>query len=172
MRRATEVLPAGSWRGEADDIVVLDHDRRHRRRIRLTTVRGEAVLLDLARAHRLREGDALLCEDGTRLAVRAAPEALLEIAAADTASLVRIAWHLGNRHLPTQLLGDRIRIRDDHVIAEMVRGLGGTVLALSAPFDPEGGAYAGGHHHHHHRHDEEDDAPPQATLAGDHDRGA
>lgn len=174
MRRATRVLTSGTWHGEADDLVVLDHDRRHRRRIRLVTVRGEAVLLDLERAQRLREGDALLCEDGTRIAVRAADEPLMEIGAPDASALVRIAWHLGNRHLPTQLLGNRIRIREDHVIAEMVRGLGGTVTAVSAPFDPEGGAYAGGHHHHHHHHHDggEDEAPQAPTLAGDHDRGA
>lgn len=172
MRHATEILPAGEWSGEADDAVLLDHDRRHRRRIRLATERGEALLLDLARARHLREGDALLCEDGARIVVRAAAEPLLEIAAPDAASLIRIAWHLGNRHLPTQLLGDRIRIREDHVIAEMVRGLGGTATSLEAPFDPEGGAYAGGHHHHHH--DENDDEPAHAPapLAGDHDRGA
>lgn len=173
MRRATAVRPRGTWEGAAEDAVVLDHDRRHRRRIRLETERGETLLLDLDRAHRLREGDALQCEDGTLIAVRAAPEALLEIAAADTASLVRIAWHLGNRHLPTQLLGERLRIREDHVIAAMAQGLGGTVTAVTAPFDPEGGAYAGGHHHHHH-HDHEDDRAPAApvTLADDHDRGA
>lgn len=173
MRRASEVLPAGSWPGEAADAVSLDHDRRHRRRIRLTTVGGQSVLLDLARPRHLREGDGLLCEDGTIIAVRAAPEPLLEIAAPDAASLARIAWHLGNRHLPTQLLGDRIRIREDHVIAEMVRGLGGSVSAISAPFDPEGGAYAGGHHHHGHDHEDDDEPPaPPTVLAGDHDRGA
>jgi urease accessory protein len=170
MRRATEVLQAGTWRGEVADTVVLDHDRRHRRRIRLTTGRGEPLLLDLARAQHLREGDALRCEDGALVVVRAATEPLLEIAAPDHAALVRIAWHLGNRHLPTQLLGDRIRIREDHVIAEMVRGLGGSAVPLSAPFDPEGGAYAGGHHHHH-GHDD-DEPPVPVTLADDHDRGA
>jgi urease accessory protein len=172
MRRATEVIPAGAWQGEADDAVVLDHDRRHRRRIRLATLGGAAVLLDLPRAHRLREGDALRCDDGTLIAVRAAAEKLLEISAPDAAALVRIAWHLGNRHLPTQLCGDRIRIREDHVIAEMVLGLGGGVSALSAPFDPEGGAYAGGHHHHHHDHDDDEPAPVPIMLADDHDRGA
>ncbi|WP_291295020.1 urease accessory protein UreE [Elioraea sp.] len=170
MRRATEALAAGEWAGEAADAVVLDHDRRHRRRIRLTTEAGEALLLDLARARHLREGDALRCDDGTIVAVHAASEPLLELAAPDAAALVRIAWHLGNRHLPTQLLGDRIRIREDHVIAEMVRGLGGSVIALAAPFDPEGGAYAGGHHHHHHDHDVEPSIP--VILADDHDRGA
>ncbi|WP_144183873.1 urease accessory protein UreE [Elioraea rosea] len=175
MLRATEVISAGGWSGASDDEVVLDHDRRHRRRIRLTTSSGVQVLLDLARARHLREGDALLCENGHRIRVRAAAEPLLEIAAPDAAALVRIAWHLGNRHLPTQLLGDRIRIRADHVIAQMVEGLGGTATAVDAPFDPEGGAYAGGHHHHHHDHDDDDErGAPRAptTLAGDHDLGS
>ena len=81
--------------------------------------------------------------------VRARPEKLLEIRARDLGQMVRIAWHLGNRHLQVQLLDDRILIRADHVIEEMVRGLGGRVEAIEAPFDPEAGAYAGGHHHHH-----------------------
>ena len=80
--------------------------------------------------------------------VRARPEPVLEIHVHDQAALVRIAWHLGNRHLPMQLDGTHIRIRADHVIADMVRGLGGHVAEVHAPFDPEGGAYAGGHHHH------------------------
>ena len=86
--------------------------------------------------------------------VCARPEKLLEIHAHDEGELVRIAWHLGNRHLPVQLLGDRIRIRADHVIREMVEGLGGHVDEIEAPFDPEAGAYAGGHNHHHHHDDD------------------
>jgi urease accessory protein len=89
--------------------------------------------------------------------VCARPETLLEIHAHDDAQLVRIAWHLGNRHLPVQLDGDRIRIRADHVIAEMVKGLGGHVETIEAPFDPEAGAYAGGGHGHHHHHDGDDE---------------
>ena len=93
--------------------------------------------------------------DGGIVRVCAAAEALLEISAADSALLLRIAWHLGNRHLPVQFLGGCLRIRADHVIAEMVQGLGGGVTPLEAPFDPEAGAYAvgGGHHHH----DDEDE---------------
>ena len=147
--RANAVLPAGSWgdRG-ADDKVLIDFDRRHRRRIVLTTVGGYELLLDLPQAVRLRDGDGLELADGRIIRVVAQPEALLEIHAHGPAELVRIAWHLGNRHLPVQLLGDRIRIRADHVIADMVDGLGGHAHSIDAPFDPEGGAYAGGHHHH------------------------
>jgi urease accessory protein len=89
--------------------------------------------------------------------VRAKPEPLLEIHAHDDGELVRIAWHLGNRHLPVQLLADRIRIRADHVIKDMVEGLGGHVDDIEAPFDPESGAYAGGGGHHHHHHDDDHD---------------
>ena len=91
------------------------------------------------------------------------PEPLLEIHAHDAGELVRIAWHLGNRHLPVQLLGERIRIRADHVIGEMVEGLGGHVDAIEAPFDPEAGAYAGGHHHHH---DDDRSAMPPIRVGG------
>ena len=88
--------------------------------------------------------------------VCARPEALTEVTAPNAALLLRIAWHLGNRHLPVQFMGDRLRIRQDHVISDMVEGLGGTTASVEAPFDPEAGAYASGtHHHHHDDHDHE-----------------
>jgi len=155
MKRAIAVHAAATWPAHtATDRVVLDHDGRHRRRLRLMTVSGQVLLLDLPEATRLKDGDGLKLEDGSWVAVEAKPEALLEITASDAAQLVRIAWHLGNRHLPTQLLDGRIRIREDHVIADMVRGLGGTATTIDAPFDPEAGAYAGGHHQHHHHDDD------------------
>lgn len=154
--RADRVLPAGAWdAGQAVDQVLVDFDRRHRRRILLATEAGAELLLDLPHAVRLRHGDGLVTEAGTVL-VQARPEPLLDIHAHDAASLVRIAWHLGNRHLPVQMLGAHIRIRSDHVIADMVRGLGGHVREVDAPFDPEAGAYAGGPSHTHshaHEHD-------------------
>ena len=163
--RAQTVLPAGSWSAEPSGTVLIDFDRRHRRRIQLTTETGQPLLLDLPQAARLRDGDALQLDDGRIVRVQARPEPLLEIHAPDTAALVRIAWHLGNRHLPVQLSGHALRIRADHVIADMVQGLGGHVHEINAPFDPEAGAYAAptheqGHqhsHHHHHHHD--DDGP-------------
>lgn len=115
----------------------------------LTAASGAALLLDLPQAVRLRDGDGLALPDGQVVRVVAASEKLLEIHAHSPAELVRIAWHLGNRHLPVQLLGDCIRIRADHVIEEMVHGLGGHAHAIDAPFDPEAGAYAGGHGHSH-----------------------
>ena len=152
--RAVEILPAGRWdKARETDHVLIDHDRRFRRRIVLTTASGVEVLIDLPQAVRLRDGDGLVVGDGV-IRVVAQAEPLMEIHAHDDAALIRIAWHLGNRHLPVQLLDDRIRIRADHVIGEMVEGLGGHVDRIDAPFDPEAGAYAGGGHHHHHDDDD------------------
>lgn len=157
MRRIVGIEPAGS---DADDIVTLDHDRRSRRRMVFTTAAGHAILLDQARAAGLRDGAVLRLEDGAGVRVAAADELVTEITAASLAALVRIAWHLGNRHLPTQLVdgpaGNSLRIRHDHVIEAMAQGLGGTCHTIEAPFDPEGGAYEGApaaaHHHHHDDH--------------------
>ncbi|MBC7636127.1 MAG: urease accessory protein UreE [Acetobacteraceae bacterium] len=147
--RAQKILHAGDWDVALEiDRVLIDFDRRHRRRIQLDTVKGSSVLLDLAQAVRLRDGDGLVVEGGIILVVAKA-ETLAEIHAHDDATLVRIAWHLGNRHLPVQLIGDHIRIRADHVIEEMVELIGGHVARINAPFDPEAGAYAGGHSHLH-----------------------
>jgi urease accessory protein len=149
--RAEAVLPVGTWDVAAEvDRVLIDFDRRHRRRILLRTERGREVLLDLPQAARLRDGDGLAVETGGVVRVCAKPEKLLEIHAHDEGDMVRIAWHLGNRHLPVQLLGDRIRIRADHVIKDMVERLGGHADEVEAPFDTEPGAYVGGHHHHDH----------------------
>jgi urease accessory protein len=153
--RATGMRARGSWQGTPQDCIVLDFDERHRRRTAMTGVKGTHFLLDLAEAVALRGGDALVLDTGGLIEIVASPEPLAEITAPDPASLVRIAWHLGNRHLPVQLMGKRLRIRRDHVIEEMVHGLGGQVRAIEAPFDPEGGAYAGAgdvHHDHGHGH--------------------
>jgi len=147
MRRAHTAHKAGAWdRDRRAGSVTLSYLERHRRRIRLVMDGGEPLLLDLAKAMLLGEGDGLELEGGGFVEVRAAKEALLEIRAGST-NLARLAYHLGNRHLPIQLLDDRLLIRDDHVIADMVAGLGGEVRAVSVPFTPEAGAYAGGHDH-------------------------
>ena len=152
--RIKGVLLAGDWDPETEiDSVLIDYDRRFRRRIVLTTQRGAEILIDLPQAVRLRDGDGLAVEIGV-VRVCAQPEALMEIHAHQGGDLIRIAWHLGNRHLPVQLLGDRIRIRADHVIEKMVTGLGGHVDSILAPFDPEAGAYASSGHHHHHGDDD------------------
>ncbi len=150
--RARSVVDAGSWDTALETgHIVADHDQRHRRRILLRTVSGHDILLDLAHTRHLRHGDGLLLDEGGIIRIEAAPEHLLQITAPDAPGLMRIAWHLGNRHLPTALQADRLLIRDDHVIADMVRRLGGAVAAIEAPFDPETGAYATdapAHHHH------------------------
>ena len=143
MRRAVAAHPSGAWPAEAIvDTVTLAYLDRHRRRIRLVADSGETFLLDLPRAHHLADGDGLELEGRGFVRVRAAPEPVLEIEAEDRAALLRIAWHLGNRHLALQIAGDRLRVRADHVVAEMVAGLGGRLTAIEVPFDPETGAYA------------------------------
>jgi urease accessory protein len=150
MRRAIAVHSCGYWpEDRAVDTVTLPHLDRHRRRIRLVGDSGADFLLDLPRTQHLADCDGLELEGGGYIRVRAAPEPVLEIEANDRASLLRIAWHLGNRHLPLQVVGDRLRIREDDVIAEMVSGLGGRITRIEAPFDPEIGAYAGAAPHHH-----------------------
>jgi urease accessory protein len=149
MRRAITVHTRGHWPDEAAiDTVTLPFLDRHRRRIRLVAESGTPFLLDLARAQHLTEGDGLELDNGGYIRVRSAAEPVIEIAADSPHDLLRIAWHLGNRHLPLQALEERLRIRADHVIAAMVEGLGGHITRLDAPFDPEIGAYAGAAHSH------------------------
>ncbi len=149
--RAIATKAATTWSGEAADRVVLDYDDRHRRRVAMTGKNGTAFLLDLPAAEGLRGGDALVLEDGRLVEVIAAPEPLLEIRCTDAKHLVRVAWHFGNRHVPAQLLSNGLRIRRDHVLAELAAQLGAAVAELEAPFDPEAGAYAAAANHHHHR---------------------
>ncbi len=146
MIRATRVQGQHRWSSPPADTVVLDFDDRHRRRMAMTGTRGLEFLLDLEHAVALRGGDALVLDDGRLIEVVAAPEPLTEIRCNDPQHLVRVAWHLGNRHLPTQIMAKGLRIRRDHVIEAMVKGLGARVIEIEAPFDPEGGAYAGGGH--------------------------
>lgn len=135
-------------------MVTLDYDHRHRRRLRLATDTGAELLLDLPKAAALADGDGLCSEAGTWIAVRAASEPLLELTCDDAHHLLRLGWHIGNRHVPAELRAGAIRIRPDHVIADMVRGLGGRVRELEAPFQPEAGAYAAASGHAHgHAHD-------------------
>ena len=138
MLRATEVLAAGAWKGKPADTVQLDYDRRTRRRISLTGSGGLTFLLDLAEAPVLRAGDGIRLEDGRIVAVEAASERLLEITCRDGRALARIAWHLGNRHLATEIAARVIHIRDDHVIADMVRGPGRGGTRRVAPLQPGG----------------------------------
>ncbi|MGJ4881103.1 MULTISPECIES: urease accessory protein UreE [unclassified Bradyrhizobium] len=177
MIRATRVLGQHRWKEAAADSVLLDFDDRHRRRLVMTGTRGLEFLLDLEHATALRGGDALVLEDGRLIEVVAAAEPLLEIRASDPHHLVRLAWHLGNRHLPTQIMAKSLRIRRDHVIEAMVKGLGARVIEIEAPFDPEGGAYAEPSHahghddHDHHGHDHHHDHAGHDHAHHGHDDG-
>lgn len=156
MLRIETVMAAGSWSGAIVDRVRLTYDERHRRRIVLTCLSGRQVLLDLPEARVLHDGDALVTDTGQLILVEAAPEPLMEVTCRDSHSLLRVAWHLGNRHLPTQIVGHGLRVREDHVIEHMLRGLGADVERVQAAFDPEGGAYEhGAAHHHRHARDSE-----------------
>lgn len=164
MDRVVAIIPAASAPTGPLDSVRLDHDLRTRRRALYVTEANASVMLDMPNVVRLRDSDCLRLEDGRLIRIHAALESLIEVTARDPGTFVRIAWHLGNRHLPTQFMRETnaLRIRADHVIAEMVGLLGGACTSISAPFDPEGGAYesgsagqgAAGHHHngHHHHH--------------------
>jgi urease accessory protein len=147
VKRAHKVLAADAWnKSQAVDHVVLDAVERHRRRITLTGERGTVFLLDLPQPAALRDGDGLLLDDGSVVRVAGKPEALTEISAATPRELARIAWHIGNRHTEVQVVGEALRIRRDHVLEAMLRGLGARLTPMEAPFDPEQGAYHGHRH--------------------------
>jgi len=157
MQRATKIRAAGSFdASSAVDRVVLDADERHRRRIVLTGECGTKFLLDLDHAVALREGDGLVLEAGAIVTVAGKPEPLVEIEAGSSLDLLRLAWHLGNRHTQVQFVGQRLRIRRDHVLESMIAGLGGKVTPIEAAFEPEAGAHAhGGEGAQGYRHDHE-----------------
>jgi urease accessory protein len=158
VRASTVIRRADLGRRIAIDTITLDREARFRRRVAMTTDRGHAFLLDLAEPTYLAQGDALELSNGALVKVVAAAEDLLEIHAGEPAALARIAWHLGNRHTPAEVTEHAIYIQPDHVLAEMVAGLGAHVHRVKRPFEPEGGAYGGhgalqaGHHHHGHDH--------------------
>ena len=149
--RASVHRPAGYWPAEnSAGSLTLDFDARHRRRFRLTGDQGDDVLLDLPEAVAMAEGDGLQLDDGRWLKVQAALEDIVEVRHKDPIQLMRLAWHLGNRHLPTEIRDHVLLIRPDHVIEDMLRGLGADLQKLQSAFQPEGGAYGHGHHHKHH----------------------
>jgi urease accessory protein len=151
MRHVGGIADAGTWdRARAVDRVVLDADDRLRRRIVLTTDNGMKLLLDFPQPMMLRDGDGLVLEDGSVVVVAGQAEALLELTAKAPLDFVRLAWHIGNRHTDVQFVGGGLRIRQDHVLEEMVKGVGARVQTLEAPFDPEPGAPQGDHHDHDH----------------------
>ncbi|HRK18108.1 MAG TPA: urease accessory protein UreE [Hyphomicrobiaceae bacterium] len=143
--------------------ITLDRASRFRRRVALQTDNGMDFLLDLPEATYLADGDGLELDDGKIIVVRAAAEDLFEVHAHDAAELARIAWHIGNRHTPCEVTPHALYIQPDHVLAEMIAGLGGHVHRVVRPFEPEGGAYGGkgplveSHHHGHGAHHHHDD---------------
>jgi urease accessory protein len=145
--RALRVVAGADYGSSPDDHIALDFGSRHRRRIRMTSASGKRFLLDLQAAVALNDNDVLELDDGSAVLVRAKVERVAEITADSPIHLTRVAWHLGNRHLPVQILDDRLRILYDHVIVAMVAGLGASVDVSDAPFQAEGGAY--GHAHDH-----------------------
>jgi urease accessory protein len=161
MHRVATIAPAGSWdTATAIDRVILDADDRQRRRIVLNCEKGTRMLLDFDKPVTLRDGDGLVMDDGSVVLVSGLPEPLAEIAASSPRDFVRIAWHLGNRHTDVQIVGGRLRMRRDHVLEGMLRGLCAVVTRIEAPFDPQatvphshGHGHGHGHVHGHHDHD-------------------
>jgi urease accessory protein len=158
MIRATSIIR----RNDVDpdrivDVITLDHGDRHRRRILLSADGGTTFLLDLDRANVLEDGDAIRLDSGWLVEVRAAPERLIEVTAANPSDLLALAWHIGNRHVPAEIANNAIYIAYDHVLLDMLQGLGARVEIVERPFRPVRGAYRhhehGEHSHHHgHRH--------------------
>jgi urease accessory protein len=154
MDRVTQVISGGA-RGEAPviDSVLLAADARQVQQGELTTLKGLRLALALAQPVRLRMGDALRLEDGRLVEVVTEPEPLIELRAADLTALARLAWWLGDRHVPVQILTNRLRVRHDAGLEAQLAGLGIRMTRIEAPFDPEGGAYeTAGHDDHHHDH--------------------
>jgi urease accessory protein len=150
VKRGFAIRRAGTWNSAAAiDRVVLGAADRHRRRIVLKGERVGEFLLDLDEAVAMRDGDGIVLDDGKMVLVAGEPETLIELTARKPLTLVRLAWHLGNRHTDMQIIGDRLRIRRDHVLEEMALGLGARLERVDAPFDPETVAQDHDHNHDH-----------------------
>jgi urease accessory protein len=175
MLRATSVVRKPAVKAErVVETVTLDHEGRHRRRVTLVGDGGLEFVLDLENAAALNDGDALKLEDGRLVQVKAAPQKLLEIRAENPLRLMRMAYHVGNRHVSAEITADAIYIEDDHVLAEMARGQGCKVSAVMRAFAPERGAYDHdcGHDHgaHGHSHGHSDQEHVHGPGCG-HDHG-
>ena len=162
MPRATRLQPAADRNGGnvVETLILPYAQRQQARQGFLFGVKGTCVELDLAEPARLRTDDALVLDDGSLVEIVAEPEPLIEVRAADLAVLARLAWHLGDRHVPVQILERRLRLARDPAIETLLQSLGVKAVPIDAPFEPEGGAYEAaqqhGHHHHdhdHHHHD-------------------
>lgn len=143
--RAVSYVAPGTLDRIPFDLAVLPHDERRVRRRSLGLVHGDSVLVDFPEPITLADRSALALEDGRLVEIIAAEELVYEVRARDRIHLMRLCWHLGNRHLKTQIEEDRLLILRDHVIRDMLHGLGATVAEVSEPFHPEDGAYAHSH---------------------------
>jgi urease accessory protein len=160
MRRVVRVLGAGHGRLPVDSLM-LAPDQRRLQTAHLTGVNGTPIGLMLPEPVMLRMGDALELDDGSVVEIVVEAEPLIEVRGRDVVHLAKLAWHLGDRHVPVQIMTNRLRLRRDESIEALLASLGARVTAIEAPFDPEGGAYAAahqhahdhGHHHHGHDHD-------------------
>lgn len=141
MLRAVEILPPDHSAGPAFDRIVLEHDARRLRRKLLRLAGGTEVMVDFPQTITLEHHSALLLSDGRIVQIIAADELLYEIRGRDTAHLVRLAWHIGNRHTSAQLEAERVLIKRDHVLKTMLEGLGATINNVTEPFYAEHGAY-------------------------------
>lgn len=130
------------------DTITLDETGRHRRRVKLVSDKGIEFLLNLAAPQLLQHGEGIELDDGRVIQVVAQAEPLLEVWANSSHHLIQLAWQLGNRHLQTQVFEDHLVIRQDHVIKNMLEGLGARVVEVVASFNPETGAYSGKHQNH------------------------
>lgn len=146
MHRAVAHLPANHGRGAPIDTITLAHDERRVRRKLLTGKNGTEVMVDFPNSVTLDHQGGLELDDGGIVEVLAAKEVLYAVTAKDAAHLLRLAWHIGNRHTPAQLDADRILIKRDHVLKGMLEGLGAKVTDVTEPFFAEHGAY---HSHNH-----------------------
>lgn len=159
MPRAVRVIAASDRHSRSiADTVILDYAQRSTPKITVHGVKGTTIGIDLHTPTRLRTDDLLELDDGALVEVVAAPEPLIEARAADISALARLAWHLGDRHVPVQLLPNRIRAQRDGVIETLLKSLGAKVVHIEAPFEPEGGAYEPAHAHHDHAHHHHDHA--------------
>ena len=148
----------------------LDWDMRQKSRFAARDSTGRELAVVLARGSVLRGGDVLVAEDGSLVAVRAAPQAVLRVTAATPLGLLRAAYHLGNRHIPVEVTPDHLHLENDPVLHDMLLRLGAQVALVHAPFEPEAGAYGGGHRHGHDESFAEDQALAQSVYAL-HDHG-
>jgi len=165
MHRVVKVITAAPVDGRIIDAVILTPEERRAPRGSATGVKGTRLTFDIPEPVALRAGDLLVLDDGNLVEVLAEPEPLIEARAKDLTALARLAWHLGDRHVPVQLFANRLRVRRDPAIEALLARLGAKIVAIEAPFDPEGGAYTHTHahdhgdrdhdhaHHHDHAHD-------------------